>query len=439
MKHLLGCVVAFITIPLACVPTLHAEPYAFTTAAGAATLAGTADGTNYNARFTAPAGIALDVATNLYLTDGNALRKATLVGTNWVVTTLAGVVGTHGTTDATNTTALFDNPQGIAIGANGTIFLADTLNNSIRKVTLIGTNWVVTTIAGTTGRLNTGFIDGTNGVARFDHPYAITLDNGGTLYVADTENHSIRKVTPSGTNWIVTTIAGTNTFGALNGTNLSARFNKPAAIALDTLTNLYVSDFENSTIRKIQPIGTNWVVSTIAGLAGSTGAADGTNSTARFFQSQGITVDSTGRIYVADTGNGTIRKLTPIGTNWLVSTIGGLAGNQSYANGIGYSARFNYPAGVAVDKTGQVYVADTLNFIIRLGRIATVVEATLNNQQLKISWPVAATGYVLETKGSLVSGGTWLSLTNGISTIGDSYTFTTNTTAPAAFFRLRKP
>lgn len=139
-------------------------------------------------------------------------------------------------------------------------------------------------------------------------------------------------------NW--TTIAGYASSGSVDGTNSTARFSYPRSVAVDTNGNVYVADTLNSTIRKITSVGTNWVVNTIAGLAGSYGSADGTNSAARFAGPSGVTVDNGGNVYAADMGNDTIRKLTPVGTNWVVSTIAGMVTNSGSADGTNTAARF---------------------------------------------------------------------------------------------------
>jgi sugar lactone lactonase YvrE len=186
-----------------------------------------------------------------------------------------------------------------------------------------------------------------------------------------------------GTNWVTTTIAGLATnWGSADGTNSDARFDSPDGVAVDTSGNLYVAEYGNSTIRKVAPVGTtNWVTSTIAGSAGHRGSADGTNSAARFYIPMGVAVDSAGNVYVADSYNHTIRKVSAVGTNWVTSTIGGTATNIGSADGIGSDARFHYPMGVAVDTNGNLYVADTYNNTIRLGvplDVLTISKETAN-------------------------------------------------------------
>jgi hypothetical protein len=164
----------------------------------------------------------------------------------------------------------------------------------------------VTTIAGTAG-VN-GSTDGTNNTSRFYWPSDLTVDASGNLFVADTFNYTIRKVSPVGTNYVTTTICGiTGVNGSTDGTNYTALFDGLGGIALDAFGNLFVADSYSSVIRKITPVGTNWVVNTIGGLAYVTGATDGTNSTARFNTPYGICVDGNNVVYIADTYNQTIR------------------------------------------------------------------------------------------------------------------------------------
>lgn len=155
-----------------------------------------------------------------------AWLRLTPVGTNWVVTTIAGTVGVAGSADATNSTALFNSPHGVAMDGAGNVYVADLINNTIRKVAPVGTNWVVTTIAGQPGV--TGSADGTNSAAQFNWPVGVAVDSAGNLYVADYYNSTIRKVAPVDTNWVVTTIAGqARVAGSAHGTNNAARFYNP--------------------------------------------------------------------------------------------------------------------------------------------------------------------------------------------------------------------
>jgi sugar lactone lactonase YvrE len=214
---------------------------------------------------------------------------------------------------------------------------------------------VVTTLAGLAG--SPGGADGTGGAARFNAPNGVAVDGAGNLYVADKGNDTIRTVTPSG---VVTTLAGlAGNPGSADGMGSAAQFNNPTGVALDSAGNVYVADYHNDTIRKITPAG---VVTTLAGLAGNPGSADGTGSQARFYNPGGVAVDATGNVYVADQFNQTIRKITPAG---VVTTLAGQVETAGSADGTGSAARFYFPTAVAVDSAGNVYVGDQSNDTIR--------------------------------------------------------------------------
>ena len=320
MKIKLQSLIGFFTIALLAVSAVRAQsiyttPSPFVTIAGMAGNLGAADGTNGAAQFYSPEGIAEDTHGNLYVVDNyeNTIRKITPAGTNWAVTTIAGTPGlSSGDADGTNGAAVFDNPVGIAMDANSNLYVGEYTGSTIRKITPVGTNWVVTTIAGQPRNYN--FADGTNGNALFNGPLNLTVDTNGNLYVADSYNCVVRKIAPVGTNWVVTTLAGQPGMqGYGDGTNSAASFDIPYGLALDGAGNLYVSDTDNGsglggdTIRKMTPAGTNWVVSTIAGVAGQIGSTDGTGTNALFYEPWGATVDSTGNLFVTDAGYATVR------------------------------------------------------------------------------------------------------------------------------------
>ena len=332
-----------------------------TTLAGLAGSSGNTDGTGSTARFNQPDAVAADTNGNLYVTDygNNTIRKITSTG---LVTTIAGLAGIAGSVDGTNSSARFNGPQGVDLDSRGNIYVADGNNNTIRQAALVGTNWVVTTVAGLAG--TPGSADGTNGIARFNGPEDVAVDSAGIVVVADSVNNTIREVMPVGTNWVVSTLAGmvTGGPGSADGTGSAAQFNYPYSATLDSTGNVYVADLYNHTIRMVSPAG---VVTTLAGLAGVSGTNDGTGSVARFNNPLGVAVDGKSNLYVADHSNQTIRQLTPVGTNWVVTTIAGTPGVSGFVSGLGGTSKFDYPDGVTVDKSNNVYVADIYNAAIR--------------------------------------------------------------------------
>jgi len=215
----------------------------------------------------------------------------------------------------------------------------------------VGEQWTVSNLAGTS---TAGYGDGTGTAARFSAPQGIAADSSGNIYVADTGNNRIRKITPSG---VVTTLAGFSTADYGDGTGTAARFSAPQGIAADSDGNIYVADTGNNRIRKITPSG---VVTTLAGFS-TADYADGTGTAARFSAPQGIAVDSDGNIYVADTGNNRIRKITQ---SRVVTSLAGTS-TAGYGDGTGTAARFSAPQGIAADSSGNMYVADTDNNRIR--------------------------------------------------------------------------
>ncbi len=371
---------------------------------------GSADGTGPAARFSWTNGVTVDGSGNLYVADtgNNTIRKVT---PDAVVTTIAGTPGVAGSADGVGAAALFSDPMALALDPSGNLYVTDNRNNTIRKITPDAT---VTTLAGMAGVA--GFADGNGSSALFAYPWYLAVDASGNVYVSDEDNALIRKITPDG---VVTTLAGQ--LGVqrwADGTGTAATFASPAGMAVDGAGNVYVTDFGDRTIRKITPDG---VVRTIAGtpdpayrsgivdgtvsgvyfadptvglavdgagnvyvsntastvlkftaaggasiLAGSPamiGSEDGTGSAARFGSPNGAAVDGSGNVYVADGRYHTIRKITPAG---VVTTFAGTPGVAGSADGPRAAALFSSPAGLALDNSGNLYVADSWNFTIRM-------------------------------------------------------------------------
>lgn len=305
---------------------------------------GFADGTGAAAKFYYPYGVATDAAGNVYVADtfNNKIRKITQSGE---VSTFAG--STYGFADGIGAAAQFIHPYGVATDNAGNLYVADSGNSKIRKITPAG---VVSTLAGSTP----GSVDGVGTIAQFNSPTGVATDAAGNVYVADLNNNKIRKITPAG---VVTTLAGSGIYGFANGTGMVAQFNYPLGVATDAAGNVYVADSNNNKIRKITPMG---VVSTLAG-SSLGGFADGTGALAMFKGPIGVATDAAGNVYVGDQLNNRIRKITPAG---VVSTLAGRI-QQGFADGAGDLAMFDYPYGVATDTVGNVYVADQGNNKIR--------------------------------------------------------------------------
>jgi hypothetical protein len=375
-----------------------AQTYAFTTLAGHPPYAsddqgygssrGSADGQGDAVRFYGPHGLAMDVNGSLFVADkyNHTVRKITREG---VVSTLAGLAGSGGGADGIGSSARFFLPEAVVLDVTGNLIVADAGNNTIRRITPGG---VVTTIAGPTGGSygrsdGWGSMDGLGNTARFLNPEGLAIDQNGNLIVADSGNHTIRRISPNGT---VTTLAGmAGESGGADGAAGSARFNLPTGLAIDAAGNLFVADTNNNVIRKIAPGGT---VTTVAGRLGFLGVADGPVNVAGFNRPRGVAVDGAGNVFVAD---GAIRKISPDG---FVTTIGAASGGG--ADGTGSAAGFAEATGVAVDRSGYVFVADRFNNTIRKGVPAVVPGRIIN---FSILAALAGDGEIL-TMGTIIGG-----------------------------------
>lgn len=338
------------------------------TLAGAAGGQGYFDGTGTTVRFASPLGLAA-IGSNLYVADNtnHVIRKIdTATG---AVITLAGSFGAAGSTDGTGSAARFNSPGGItAVGT--TLYVCDTGNHTVRKI--VSTSGAVTTVAGSAG--NAGSADNTTAtLVRFNSPRGIATDLAGSaLFVADTGNHKIRKVVAS--TGATTTYAGSGAAGADNGVGTAASFSSPEGIAC-LGSDVYVADTGNHTIRKITPSGAVGDVTTFAGTAGVHDFTDNvTGSLARFFSPSSLAAIGTD-LYAADTGNQVLRK---IDASAFVTTLAGGALAAGHVDGAGTSARFNGPKGIGTNGT-YLYVADTQNHAVRRLTVAGIATTLAGN------------------------------------------------------------
>ncbi len=294
---------------------------------------GSADGTGASATFYEPTGIAVDSSGTVYVSDclNHTIRSITSAG---VVSTLAGSAGSPGSMDGTGASASFNYPSGLAVDWSGTVYVADLLNQRIRSI-------------------SSGGYVGIYMSSGFNYPSGVAVDNSGNVYVADSNGNSIRKISYG----YMTTLAGNGGTGSQDGYGTSAMFNLPTGVAVDFSGNVFVADSQNNKIRKIDP---NGYVTTFAG-SGAAGSADGTGTKATFNRPIHIAVDYAGYVYVSDRNNNKIRKISPSGR---VTTLAG-TGTSGYADGNGLAAAFNLPSGIAVDQSGNIYVSDCFNNVIR--------------------------------------------------------------------------
>ncbi len=338
--------------------TAHPSQYEYTTIAGSE--AGHLDGPGNKALLYSPEGITVDSKGNLFVTEyrTSIVRKISPDGT---VSVLAGKAMELGDTDAKGAAARFSRPHGLVAVGDSVMYVCDMKNFTIRKVLYDGT---VTTFAGISGE--EGSLDGYRTKSTFSQTEAIAVNSKGDLFVADSYNFTIRKISANG---MVSTLAGVaKKPGYADGTGADALFNKPLGIAIDGNDNIYIADCDydgegggNCLIRKITPGGK---VTTFAGIPKSPGHKDGNRKKAQFDRPVGITVTSDGIIYLADTEADLIRKIDKKGN---VTTIGGTYLEEKFADGMGSEARFADPQSIVVDKNGILYIADTFNNRIRKG------------------------------------------------------------------------
>jgi sugar lactone lactonase YvrE len=330
----------------------YATPYAFTTLAGKAGVEGNVNGTGTSALFANPMGIAVDAGGNLYVADSlnQKVRKISPAG---VVSTFVDQTAIAAAVNFNAEGLVSFSPYGLAVDGAGNVYVSDA---GYRALWMVSSSGVVTHIAGGDSSLQGRPADGSGNQAGFGSPRGIALDASGNLYVGD--GYAVRKVALSSAR--VDTLAGSFTlFGNSDGTGSAARFSGVNGVAVDSSGDVYAADGNsNYTIRKITPAG---VVTTIAGTAGIFGFADGTGPAALFYVPNGIAIDPNGNLYVT-VSNNTIRKITSGG---VVTTLAGANSVTGSTDGSGAGALFSGPVGIAADGSGNLFVADAANNTIR--------------------------------------------------------------------------
>jgi mucin-19 len=351
-----------VTLPTSRVYTgiVSPVPYAASAYSEVTTFAGSGtgtyvDGTGTNAGFNVPSSMCLDPSGNMYVSDSvnRCVRRITPGG---VVSLLAGSPGVSGFSDATGTNALFQYPVGICIDSSGILYVADQNNNRIRRITQAG---VVSTFA---GQATAGFSDATGTNAMFNFPFGITIDSNGNLYVCERFGNRVRSISPSG---VVATVAGQTTAGFSDATGTNAMFSGAYGICIDSSNNLYVADRGNNIVRRVTLAG---VVSTIAGSTLASGFSDATGTNARFNGLFDVKVDASNIIYATESLGNRVRRVTTTG---VVTTLAG-SGTATYSDGVGTNAWFNGPSGLVIDSIGNMYVSDQQGHRIRRIELAGV-------------------------------------------------------------------
>ena len=356
--------------------------------------------------------VAVDISGNLYIadTDNNKIRK---VDTSGRISTVAGT-GDYGYSgdDGAAIAAQLRSPSGVAVDDAGNVYIADKYNNRIRKVALDGT---ISTVAG----MGENGYSGDNGPAveaELSSPSGIAVDGDGNLYIADTGNSRIRKVDTTG---IITTVAGKSDYGKFEGEGIpavNAELYNPSAIAIDSSGNLYIADTYNNRIRKVDA---NGIISTVAGSSGTEGySGDGGPAVnAQLNEPEGVTVDGSGNLYIADTDNNRIRKVNP---NGIIITIVG-TGTSGYSGdgGSGILAQVDGPAGLAMDSSGSLYIADKYNYALRK-QLTYIPSSDASLSNITLSSGTLSPVFASDTTDYTVS------VVNGVSSIRVTPTTTTS-------------
>ncbi|MCY4595485.1 MAG: NHL repeat-containing protein, partial [Bryobacterales bacterium] len=308
------------------------------------------------AEIASPSGVAVDTAGNLYIADSSS-HRVRRVDPAGVITTVAGTdVRGYGGDGGAAANAQLHFPSGVAVDGLGNLYIADRSNHRVRKVDRAG---VITTVAGT-GELGYGGDGGPAAGAELASPSGVAVDGSGNLYIADESNHRVRRVDPAG---VITTVAGTAAlgYGGDGGPAASAELAFPLGVAVDGSGNLYIADSWNDRVRKVDRAG---VITTVAGTGErGYGGDGGPAASAQLYSPRGVAVDGSGNLYIADSSNDRVRRVDLAGVITTVAGTGALGyGGDS---GPAVNARLGDPSAVAVDASGNLYIADGWNHRVR--------------------------------------------------------------------------
>lgn len=397
--------------------------YTVSVFAGKTGVSGSANGEGAEATFRNPHAIASDAQGNLYVADtlNHVIRKIT---PGRVVSTYAGAMGQAGTANGI-ATARFSQPEGVCVDSAGNVYVSEIGAHTIRKIT---PGREVSTIAGLANA--PGSADGTGSAARFRTPVTIEVDSAGFLYVGDFGNHTIRRVSPEG---VVETFAGiAGTSGHRDGHASQALFFNAHMCRPDNHGNFYVTDFNNHVIRKIDA---NRMVTTVAGQVAVQGSADGRGSDAQFYHPWGMAFERSGSLLITDRENSLLRRVTVDG---VVTTLAGVALSDGSADGRGTSVRLNRPRGITIVPSGDVFWVDLVNQTVRVGRADPTLAISYSGNAVSLRWPASADGFVLQGAAAADPAG-WVNLSEPPVLDGELLRVTVPASGQQQYFRLAMP
>jgi sugar lactone lactonase YvrE len=396
-----------ITAGSACAQITLPRHGAVNTVAGVGTSGYSGDsGQASNAEMYTPQGVAVDASGNIYIADSRNNRIRKVAAPTGIITTVAGtgIAGYSGDSGPAINAQLYT-PQGVAVDASGNIYIADSQNNRVRKVT--AATGIITTVAGTdiAGYSGDGMLAASAGL---NNPSGIAIDASGNIYIADTQNNRVRKVTAS--TGIITTLAGNGTAG-YNGDGIlaaSAELNGPQRLVVDEYDDVYISDTLNNRIREV---GLNGEIATVAGTGDAGYSGDnGQANVAAISHPMGLTMDANGNLFFADAGNARIRMIT-IYTGFITSVAGNGTASFLGDGGSATDAELNRPDSVAIDANANLYVTDSWNNRVRVvggNKIVKHAQAVT-----PMSYLPCSLGGVWLPPGNLPSGsGTWTGSVN---------------------------
>jgi len=308
-----------------------------------------------------PKGMFVDASGNVYFGEYSSQRIRKITASTGIISTIAGT-GTYGYSGdgGAATSAQLNYPTGVCADASGNVYIADTYNDRIRKIT--SSTGIISTIAGT----GTGGYSGDGGAAtnaELSNPKGVSVDGSGNVYIADSDNYRIRKITAS--TGIISTIAGTGTAGNTGdgAAATNAQLSTPTGVSLDASGNIYIADYYNHSVRKV--IASTGIIVTIAGNGAGGYSGDGGSATsAQLYYPYAVSVDASGNVYISDEQNHRIRKVNP-STGFISSIAGTGTAGYSGDGGPATSAELNYPTGVSVDISSNVYILEWGNHRIR--------------------------------------------------------------------------